>query len=219
MLKAFDVAKEQMPFATALALTKTGQAVKADLQAGMSSTFKTLRAYTRNSLTLRKATKTNLQATVAVRSRSVEAALGVEIVGGARNKAIEKVLSGVMPADKYAVPGPKAKIGSDGKVSISWLRTLVSQLGVTSKVSSGTTQRRRKQIAKGGLFMLTERDGKLPPGIYGRDGRHVLPYVFFVSQPNYGAKYDWVGIATNSANSHFPDELRKAAAQAMATAR
>jgi hypothetical protein len=212
------VASEQVPFALALALTKTAQDVKADLRTAMQSTFDNPRKYTLNSLSVKRATKDNLTATVFVRSPSVANSLKAEIAGGLRDRAVEKVLAPVLPPGLFAVPGDKAKRGADGKVSISWVSGLLAKLGVTGRVSAKGT-RRRSMAASGTYFLLTQRDGRLPPGIYQRTARNVWPLIVFTRQPSYHAKFDWYGIGAASAHQHFPQRFKEAAERAISTAR
>ena len=136
------VLKDQIQFATALALTKTAQAVKADLTSAMGEVFAKPRAYTLRSLAIRKATKQSLTASVYIRSESVARSLKAEIRGGYRDKAIEKILGSIIPASAYVVPGSEAKLDGEGKISISWLKSLIGKLGYLP-----TTRRRRRSAS------------------------------------------------------------------------
>lgn len=216
--KIDDLARDQAPFAAALALTRTAQAVKADLRAAMQSAFEHPRRYTLGSLAIKRATKQALRAEVYVRSPSVARALSVEITGGRRDKAIEKFLGDVIPAGMFAVPGSEARLGADGKVSIAWLQQLRSALGITGNVSA-STKRRRRMPTSANVFVLPEPHGRLKPGIYQRSARQVLPLIIFTRQPSYRAKFDFYGIGERSVREHFPEEFRKAAEEAMRTAR
>ncbi len=60
--------KSQLPFATAKALTLTGQKVKAGITSAMQRSFSNPTPYTLNSVYLKPATKTNLVAEVELKN-------------------------------------------------------------------------------------------------------------------------------------------------------
>jgi hypothetical protein len=211
--------KDQLPFATAVALTKTAQAVKGDLATEMRSIFSHPRKYTLNSLAITRATKQNPTACVYVRSPSVANSLKAEIRGGVRDKAIEKVLGDVLPAGMFAVPGTEAKRDGEGKISISWVKGLLVKLGITTRVSKSGKRSRRMASASTGYFLLLQPNGRLRAGIYQRRARQVLPLIIFTRQPSYGEKFAFYGIGADSARKHFPEEFRQAADAALASAR
>lgn len=227
-LDKMNAARDQIPFATALALTRTAQAVKADLVSGMSSAFKSPTTYTLNSLYLDRATKANLVATIGVKGADSGTGavkwLKPEIMGGARERGLELFLEplGLPPAGLYAVPGSKAKTTSGGKIDTAWVKRLVADIGAQGK-SGGLINKRWRGIRKrdGALkyFVLETKWGKLLPGIYGKQGRSLLPFIIFVRQPRYAKRFDFYGIAQRTAQQRFPAEFAAAVKQAMATRR
>ena len=236
LVRKMDLAKRQVPFATALALTKTAQGVKTDLVAAMSSTFEQPTSYTLGSLQVGRATKADPVATVGVKGGSTGVGairyLRPEVYGGERAHAIDALLRpiGLPPAGMYAVPGKAAKLSGARRIDISWLRSLVADIGeqgvvnargIVTRGSKGS-KRRKGQGKNLEYFVLTERWGKLLPGIYGRrSGRPsgAFPLVIFVRRPKYRAKFDFYGIATRAAVARFPAEFRSAVDVALATAR
>jgi hypothetical protein len=226
LLRRMDIAKSQIPFATALALTKTAQAVKADLRLGMSASFQSVVAYTLNSMYVGRATKTDLVATVGVKGADTHTGaskwLKPEVFGGVRQRGIEAILrpANLPPSGMYAVPGKAAKM-SGNRINISWLRSLVSDMlsqGVSGNVTKSNTRKRKGQ-GQLQYFVLLQPWGKLPAGIWGKRGRYVLPLIIFVRQPKYRAKFDFYGIAQTTAKQRFPIEFEAAAKRAMETAR
>lgn len=222
-----NAARDQIPFATALALTRTAQAVKADLVSGMSSAFRSPTTYTLNSLYLDRATKANLVATIGVKGADSGTGavkwLKPEIYGGVRERGLELFLEplGLPPPGLYAVPGSKAKMTSNGKIDMTWVKRLVADIGSQGK--SGLVSKRWRGIRKrdGALkyFILEAKWGKLLPGIYAKQGRSLLPLIMFVRQPKYRKRFDFYGIAQRTAQQRFPQEFAAAVKQAMATRR
>jgi hypothetical protein len=218
-------ARDQVPFATALALTKTAQFTKEALRQGMSSSFASVTNYTKNSLAVTAAAKSNLTAAVGVRGDETGAVkwLRPEVFGGKRGRGLEALLykAGLPPPGMYAVPGKFAKL-SGGHVDVQWVAALVSAILVMGQ--SGTTigMTKRRNVRKGGAeqyFVLREKWGKLLPGIYGKRGRSVFPYIIFVRQPTYKKRFDFFGIGQRAARERFPLEFDIAIKRALATAR
>lgn len=207
--------QEQSRFATALALTRTAQAVKQDLRAEMASLFEAPRAYTLNSLYIKPATKTDLQASVGIKGGAI-AWLRPEIYGGPRQKALEKYLQplGLPPAGMWAVPGSGAKITSGKHISLAWVRKLVTALS-----SQGAATKKRKRAGSLEYLVVLQREGKLAPGIYGRKGGTITPLIMFVKQPHYRAKFNFYKVAEASARKRFPPAFREALSAALAKTR
>jgi hypothetical protein len=232
LIAKLDAAREQVPFATALALTRTAQNVQGALVDEMKSVFKAPSSFTLRSLTVTRAEKTALLATVGVRGadtgRGAIRWLAPEVFGGERSHAIEALLQplGLPPNGLYAVPGASAKMaGSSGRIDINWFRSLVADIaaqGITQARGIVTRRIRGTGRKRAGVLqyaILLEKRGKLQPGIYGRRGRGIYPFVLFVRKPNYRARLDFFGVAQRVARETFPYEFRAAVAKAMATAR
>lgn len=217
-IRKLNIAKEQLPFAAALALTRTAQQAKLDEIQAMKSSFVHVVPYTLLGIYIEKATKASLIAYVGIKGKQAQW-LGTEIVGGQRDLGLEKFLRniGLPPAGMYAVPGPEAKLVG-GKVSISWLEKITANI---IRDEFGVKQRRIRMgtLSSNQVFALTERRANLPPGIYARKGRRVLPLIFFVGRAVYRAKYDFYGVGQQTALRVFDALARKAALDAMATAR
>ena len=126
----------------------------------------------------------------------------------------------------YAVPGKSAKLSGAKRIDINWLRSLIADIseqgvsnarGIVTKGTKGT-RKRKGQGALQYVVLLTPW-GKLLPGIYGRRGRGLFPFIIFVRQPKYSARFDFYGLAQRQAVARFPDEFRAAVDRALATAR
>jgi hypothetical protein len=211
-LDKMNVARDQIPFATALALTKTAQGVRQDLKAAMQKSFSHMSAFTANSLYITTADKRRLAdgATIGVK----EAAAGYlrpEIFGGSRGPGIEKWLAaiGLPPSGYFAVPTENAKFvgGGKGRVSTAWLQKICQQLGAGK--SEGKKRKNQTQI-----FALTAKKGRLVPGIYSQRGGTVTPLILFVPSVKYGKRFDFFGVAEQSARRRFPQEFADAVKRA-----
>jgi hypothetical protein len=225
-LNALTAAAKQVEYATAVALTKTAQAVKAGERAEMQRVFVSAVPFTLNSLYVKSATRTDLVATVGIKDQGRSAInwLSTEIKGGARPSGIEVFLKpiGLPPSGMYAVPGKEAPMTSNKKLNVSALRKIVSQLQAQPQGLQGMTAIKRKQgrgSTKAQYFALPKPMLGLPAGIFGLKGREVLPIVLFVKRPSYRAKYDFYGVANRIAQEKFPALFHKALADALSSAR
>jgi hypothetical protein len=225
--RKIEEVRKQIPFATALALTKTAQAIKEDLVAGMSSAFSNPTTYTLRSMYVKRAEKTELVASVGVKGGDTgEGAvrwLRPEIYGGSRQYALEAILEplGLPPAGMYAVPGKAAKL-SNGHIDINWVRALVSDIaeqGIGQARGILTSKFKRRKGKTLNYVVLMTKWGKLLPGIYGKRGGSLFPFIIFVRQPKYGARFNFYGIAEATAQRQFPIEFAKAVERSLSTAR
>lgn len=228
-----ELKSNQIPYATAVALTRTGQQVRDGLVQEMRNVFQSPVNYTLNALYMRRATKQLLTARVGIKDqtggqRSPLHWLATEIEGGARNiKAMELAFTahGLLPAGWTVVPGAGAKIDGHGNVSSSQINTILSQ--VKASIASGTRTLRR--LRKGELtaspyFVVlpgSPQSMRHAPGIYQRVRKTSMKaiFIFMPGRPNYRSRFNFYGVAERIARQVFPEEFRKAASAAMATAR
>lgn len=227
-----DLEREQLPFAAALALTRTAQDVEQALVSEMRNVFDRPTRWTLNSLRVFPATKQKLVARVWMKNESDKAApattwLTPEVYGGPRrDKRTESMLKarGILPADRYVVPGDGAELDQFGNMKRGQLTRMLSGVrGFTetgySANATNSTRSRRKGNAKSFFVM---RKGKDPIGIAQRVGRKrddVKMVVAFVRKPNYTKRYRFFEVADQVAEQRLPERFREAMAQAMATRR
>jgi len=247
--RLFDnLRKDQVPFATALALTKTAQYVQGELTKVMDTAFDRPTPYTKDALYVKPATKQVQVAIVKVKDVTFKGNPAVRylftgITGGTRNlKGFEKLLqrAGVMPGGWYAVPTSAAPLDSYGNVPGSVIMKILSQLQAArdslTNESAALKARRNRNRTTGRYFAVmpnTER-GKLKPGIYERlnfrasagkgavgTGSGSIRPIFIYSQkaPNYSARYDFYGMARRLAAERYPIEAESAIKRALETAR
>jgi hypothetical protein len=238
----------QIPFATAKALTRTAQAAQQAIRTEMQNQFDRPTPYTLNSTYVKPATKSDLVARVWIKddtSKGTPASkyIGPQVFGGERHlKRFERALQarGLLPPGMVAVPGKAAQLDQYGNVSrglyvevLSYLQAM-GQQGYRANMS----ERRRDRIARGGdgvrgysYFVLLRREGKLLPGIYrrtayGRDSRiaHLAngaakPVFLFVKQPTYKKRLPFNEVAQRIAEERFKEEFKRAFEDAIASAR
>lgn len=239
---------DQLPYATARALTKTQQAVKSALEAEMPRVFENPTPYTLNALRLQPAKKDDLYSRIWLKDDTFKGTpatkyLAPQVDGGERSlKRFERALQarGILPRGMVAVPGSAAEMDQYGNVERGQIVQILSYFDAFPQQGyrANMTQRRRDNLAKGkdgvrgiSYFALSRPEGKLPAGIYlrkayGADQRiaHLAhgaakPVFIFVSMPTYRMRLDFYGIALRVSEAEFPRQMREAFEQAVKTAR
>lgn len=170
--------------------------------------------------------------------------LAAQITGGSRKYKRHEIAlqrAGILPSGMAIVPGPAAVKDQYGNMAasqivqiVSWFHGFESHKGARQNMADKTKMkimagRKIKGVKQRGfeLFALSERVGKLPPGIYIRkdynseEGKRVAhlshggarAVMFFVKATNYKRRLDFYGIANKAAvetfNKAFPMYLDK----------
>lgn len=235
-----DLGQRQIPFATALALTRTAQAVKRAEIAEMQRVFDRPTPYTLNALYVKPATKANLSAHVWLKDDTskgtpAEKYLGAQIEGGGRRlKRFERALraKGFLPEGMVAVPSSAVQLDSYGNMKSSQIVQILSALrafgeqGYLANRTKVSAARKRKGKKQSQYFVSRPGGGRLPLGVWmrstsdlGRSGGRIRPVLLFVKAPQYKARFKFHEIAEHTVATEFPKELKSAFEFAMATAR
>lgn len=239
-----NAARKQLPFASALALTRTANWVQTDLRLAMRRTFDRPKAFTLRSLYTQPASKRRLEANVHfkdVAPKGVPAGryLRPQIEGGRRTeKASERALrrSGVLAPGDFIVPTKYADLDAYGNISAGQMKKILSVLGaaqLTLGYAANYTGRGRGRRRAEQYFAVVPgrrgqgpggRGGGLPPGIYkvmpSGLGRIVLPVLAIAKAPPvYRSVFDFYGLAQDSMERRLPKELGDAIEHALRTAR
>lgn len=238
----------QIPYATARALTRTAQGAQQAIRAEMMVQFDRPTPYTLNSTYVKSATKIDLVARVWIKddtSKGTPASkyIGPQVFGGERHlKRFERALQarGLLPPGTVAVPGSAVTLDQYGNVSRGLIIEVLSYLQSFGEQGyrANMSERRRDRMVRGGdgvrgysYFVLLKREGKLPPGIYrrvayGNDPRiaHLAqggakPVFVFVRQPAYKKRLPFEDVARRVAEERFEVEFGRAFDEAVATAR
>jgi hypothetical protein len=225
-----DVQKRQIPFASALALTRIGKLAASDVKAEMVEKFDRPTPWTLRGVFSTLATKSKLETTVGWKDRpyggnrlSSVQMLAHQFDGGSRRiKALEQWLqrAGLLSAGEYVAPGAGARLDRYGNMSRGQVQQILSQLRVgpdQSAYASKSTRSKRNVKRAGEMFW--SRGGKLPRGVWMRQGGGVSPILVVISAPSYVKRIDVPGVVERAVNKHGTAEFSKALAQALRTAR
>lgn len=188
--------REQLPFAAALALTRTAQVVAEDLRAEMRVVFDRPTPATLNSLYIQPATKQRMEARVWIKDgRNVSPGGGVvgeagrwgkgraavkwltpEVFGGPRSdKGVEGLLrrKGALQQGQYIMPGESMKGSLDkyGNISTGLMTKMLSGAGLYTQegynANATDSKRSRKKGNAQRFFVMHNSKGK-PIGIVER---------------------------------------------------
>jgi len=245
--RALAEQQAQMPFALALALTRTGQDVRAAEKAEITSVFDRPTRYTLNSLFLQPATKQKLEARVWVKdTERPDHYLLPQINGGNRPlKRFEQLLvqRGLMRSSERAVPGSAAKLDGYGNMGRGQIVKILSQLqafNLAGSTANASSSKRSKAKRAGAVYFVSTGPGThpygrhswskgrmaqtLPRGVWVRKpdavmGSKVSPVLLFVSRATYRSRWRFTEVAEATVQRVFPGHINAALAQALSTAR
>lgn len=234
LVRKLKVRADQVPFATAVALTRTAQIAQARIENAFPEVFDRPTPYTMKALYLKPATKTRLEALIKLKDdagKGTPAAkyLLAQITGGRRRyKRLESALyaRGILPEGYYAVPGQGAQMDAYGNMNRGQVVKVLSALGAAERVSgfmanrTEASKKRRKNLPE---YFVAPVGGHLYPGVYQRFkfamGSAIKPILVFVKPPEYKKRLPFQEIVSRTVDTEFPYEFEKAARAAMATAR
>ena len=227
-------AGKQATFAARQALNNAAFAVNKQIKADMQGAFAGgATAYTLRAFQVTKAEKTNLVATVMLRSDGKggtphSQTLAHLFTGGSRQwKKFEGLIraSGAMPAGSIAVPGKGIRLDARGNMSRAQIKELLGAL----RTGMQTVRRKGKQQQATGYFVLPRAQGRRPAGIYkrtttggwvggGKSSSGITPMLVFVPMGTWRRYINLDAIAQKQLQGFVADfntQLR----QALATAR
>ncbi len=214
-----NVAPRQLPFVTALGITKVGQAVQKHFKDQLPKVFDRPTDFTVRGVFLETATKSRPVATVFFpdsaenRGRDQREYIrpGAQGTSARSQKKTENLLTrmGVLPAGWITVPGSFFKNGrldQYGNISGAYYKQIISGLRLKNtkgqaKPVSAASQRRADKMGVDAEFFavstgtnkLGKNGGWLPSGVYrrtGPGGRKLQQYLIFVRRASYKARFD-----------------------------
>jgi len=224
--------KKQIPFATALAITKIAEQVKLDQKKSIISIFDRPTRFTQNSIFMEKATKTKLSSQVWLKDLETprfQHYLEPQIYGGTRHrKGLEKLLNMKGHTSlPFLTPASGARRTASGNVSAGQSNQILSALGAQRDSLANSTVRskarnkaKRKNSFNNNYFVIKRKGRGLVPGVYQRTkkGRGVKPIYISVSNANYSRRYDFFGIANKSIQGNAPRLVSEAIQRVINTA-
>lgn len=231
-----ELERSQLPFAVSQAANKVAFDIRERWKQRAPQVFDRPTPLTKNAALYRKATKERPYAEIFIRDEAFKGTppakyLFSEVEGGTRRrKGFERLLQsrGLMSPSQFAVMGRGVRPNQYGNVPAGQVTKLLSQLGAQRDQYQNQTptsaKRRRSRAPKGGeYFVITQRRGKLRPGIYERIGTAwgsaVRSVFIFTSTANYQPRYDIYGMAEETWKKLMPLYLKQELEKAMETAR
>lgn len=230
-----DLTRKQIPFATALALTRVAMRAKARVTRTIPHVFDRPRPFTRNSVFMKAAKKRDLAATVWLKDSVAKGTpasqyLWAQIYGGQRNvKRFERRLSfrGLLPANSRLIPTQHTPLDNYGNIKGSFLTRLLSAFDVLERGQGETenTKKRRRRTSRDRGFFIPRRGSKglNQLTVYQRFtfgfGNAVKPVLTVArGSVNYKVRFPIHRIAEHRTGQHFATAFGPALKHAVATA-
>ena len=226
--------QKRVDISTAIALTKTAKAIEAEIKDEMGRVFDRPTPFTLNSLYVKTATRSSLQAEVKVKDKSFKGVpavvwLAPQIYGGPRvEKRSEQRLrrSGVLYPDEFAVPGSAAKLDGYGNMSRGQLQAILADMGShwdhsqNSTPQSRNKRASRRAVARRGVYFSPRSGSHLPRGVYERTGfsrgSSIRPVLIFVrGAPRYSKRLRFFEIGERVTAARYPREWDAAMAEGL----
>lgn len=210
--------RKQLPYATAVALTRTAQHAQKRLEQEMPKAFDSPTAWTLKSIRIKSARKTDLQAIVAIKDQAARGNpalfwLAPEIFGGRRSdKRAEALLkrADLLAPGLQAVPGKEAALNRFGNMTKA---SIVNAINGAKAAEDGQQQDGRSK------YFVMRRGGQAI-GIAARFSKPRMGMVLaFVRSGSYERRFDFYGTAQKAVTAVYREELNKAINQAIETAK
>lgn len=227
-----DLGRDQLPFALALAATRTAQLVKRAEDKAMRQDLDRPTKTTLSSLYMKAANKRTQAATVWFKDSwfsgiPADEYLRPQVFGGKRkHKRFEKALiaRGLMKSDQYAIPRPSV-LDSHGNVKGGQVMRILSGLGAAETVAGVTanaSSSKRSKAKNNKRFFVAKINNA--EGVWERKqsalGAGVKLWFLFVNKtPTYSTRFDFFGIAEETVAKNYEREFISALDHAIRTAK
>jgi hypothetical protein len=231
--------QKQVRFATRVALTRTAKAAAEAEVREMRDVFRSPTPYTLNSVYVRPATTSRLEAEVKLKDDATKAVpaskfLAAQVSGGQRElKRFERALTatGVMPVGYRAVPGRGAKLDAYGNMSRGQIVQILAFFRAFPEMGykANMTDKGKARLARGSkrvqgfAYFVGAPGDRLPLGVYQRISFHggtaVRPVLLFVRSAVYQPVFDFQYVVEQTVKTEFAGEFAKAYIEAQETAR
>ena len=231
--------REQIPYATMLALNRTADAARVAVRQEMARVFDRPTPFTLASTRTKYATRAKLVAEVALKDEGNKgggnAAVRIEpqLVGGPRRyKRMEGALrrAGLLGNAEMALPGQAAELDAYGNMSRGQIVQILAwfQAFPETGTRQNMTREKKSKMAAGragkryGVRYYYKRDGK-GRGIYKATqtgfGSAIQPVLMFVRPATYKRRFDMPGTVSRTVSREFKAWFKDALADAMRNAR
>lgn len=236
-----DLRLKQLPYATQLAINRTGDKVVAAEIGEIKNVFNNPTAYTLGSVGRTWASKQNLSARIFLKDKTgnntpASKFLASEIEGGSRrSKRFEVALQsvGALPAGYKVVPGSACKVDSYGNIDRGQVAQILAYFKAFPEMGykSNLTDKRRAALARGNkrtgsqgfVYFVGSPGNGSPLGIWQRfslgHGSAIKPVMIFVAHANYKKLFDFHPVGHAVIDREFIGEMTRATEEALRTAK
>ena len=198
--------KNQLPYATSVALNNVAFNVRKDLGQQTTKSFVNPTRYTQSAFRYTRSTKANLEAQVF--ADPTRRYFPTQIQGGdRRGKLYEGFLRGL---GNGAIP-------SGGRLVPTSL--VINAAGNPKKNIFATIANKLSTSDQGGVFIGTPKGSGRLPGVYRRSRGKLFAYFVHVDSTRYEARFPMERVGMDTAKKLFPSELNKALDRALNSAR
>lgn len=228
------LARDQVPFATSVAINRTLVFVRKKVQEEARRAFDRPTAWTLSATEIKFTKKHDLTGDIHFREGLTSRGdairfLGHQIYGGGRpHKRSEELLqqAGKMPTGWYIVPASRAPLDRYGGFKRSIMQRVLSDVRAQFDALQNRTKRSGRR-RKGGLDYFSSwppnrKTAHLKPGIYARDrgiSQAIYPVLLFVPRVSYRKRYRFFETIDGAARFRFPLEFALAMRRAIETAK
>jgi hypothetical protein len=217
------IQKKQLPFATALALTRTTQTIQKLQVREMERVFDAPKRFTLRGTRVAPAKKTKLESSVEFKDwipkgTAPDTYLAAQIEGGPRNrKRSERWLQSrrLISSRESLIPSRHARLNKFGNITQGRTTKMLSNLNAQYDRRQNTTDNKKRLY-----FIATINGRRAVWERYGRGGKSIKPFMIISDkQPRYRSIYDFHGLSKRHAQRLFPRKFDEALKHALATAR
>jgi hypothetical protein len=198
------VGRKQAPFAIARAMTMTVRQAKTAEERHILSVFDAPTPFTQRAVAITAATKANLTASVFIKDVQAKY-LEAEADGGKREfKSFEQVFAAGGPVH-VALPGRGADLNQYGNLTKAKIKRIAADV--------------KKSGGKKNLFIGVPKGLALPPGVYSRVGKTIVPVLVFATEAVYKPRFKFTEVGVASIKANYAANMVKAWGDAVSTAR
>lgn len=202
--------RNQLPFATSVALNQTARQVQQAYKAETTRSFDKPVAFTRNAFRYNKSTKANLVAEVF--PAADRPYLTTQSFGGTRRfKTYEGLIRGLAQSSGNPLPS-----------NLKLIPTAIARnaAGNPKRRLFAELQSRLSTTDRGGFMVGTPRGGNRAPGVYRRSRGRLVPYFVTAAQePRYRPLFPFERVGYQTVRQTFPTALSASLDRALASAR
>lgn len=218
-----NIAKSQLPYATAVALTRTAVDVRRAEQTEMRQVFDRPTPFSINAFEVTPATKSHLVAEVGQKFATATSKpknwFEPQVFGGRRlAKGFESLLKavGALPPGRIAVPGRDATLDAYGNMSRGQIVQVLADLKASRETVYNMTEHSRRRNKRPRHFLIYMKGVRL---VVRREGKVLKTIMAFVTDAQYAARFDFFAVGEKTASVRFDDHFDKALEMAIRTAK